>query len=582
MDKSSIHGMPTGFFRTLGRLVILLGVEWRLVLLGLCLMIAASLATVIGPRIIAYLIDNTLTTGDNQKLFVILSIYAATELLRLISTAGHMYSFSVAGQRVMQTLRLQLYERFMQLPQSYFAKNPTGQIVTRLTNDITVIGQVFTAGVVLIIEKCITVLVIAIGLLTLDTRLAALALIPYSVFLIASIFISGWVHRLYRRLYAQLERFNTYLAEVLGGIQVIHLFSAEEHHLKDFRSVNFDLARSQRDSRLSFAVLHPLVTVVTGTSMSLLIWYGGGMVHAGTLKLGTLVACLSYVIWLMWPLIHIIEKWSIFLSGISAAERIFECFDWESDEELKDLHLSVPTTHSMRGEITFKNVSFAYDSAIPAVKDLSFTIKPGEKVGIIGPSGSGKSTLLSLLRRFYDPQFGQILIDGVDIRTLNKRSLRRSLGLVQQDIFLFHGNVEDNINLWDTESSLSQDLINSLLPSGFDLKKAIAERGVNLSVGEKQLISFLRCLISKPRIWLLDEASANLDQESEGKMFELLNTHAKEQTVISIAHRISTVREADKILVLHKGHLIEQGNHSSLMKQKGFYAKLFKLQEVSQ
>jgi ATP-binding cassette, subfamily B, multidrug efflux pump len=567
------------FFFTLVRIFSLLKSEWKYVLLGIFLMSLASLATVASPRIIAYFIDNVLSTKQSQDVLIVLLFYGLNEILRLSSTAGHMYFFSVAGQRVMLTLRIKLYERMLQLPQSYFSNNPSGQIITRITTDIAAVGQVFTAGVVLIIEKCITVFLICLALLTLNTKLALLALVPYSIFLLASVFISQWVHRVYKNLYAQLERFNSYLGEIVGGIRVIHLFNAEDYHLDDFSNVNQDLAVSQRNARLSFAVLHPLITVITGSSTVLVLWYGAQMISAGEIGLGTLVASLSYVLWLMWPLIHIIEKWSVFLSGMSAAERIFECFAWDKDEELIHLDKSAESIQNINGKISFKDVHFSYDSGVSAIRGLSLSIKAGQKIGIIGPSGSGKSTLFSLLRRFYDPQSGEIRIDGVDISKLDKRSLRASLGLVQQDIFLFGGTVGENISFWEKDIHLRGEIIKEFLPEGLDAEKVIAERGVNLSVGEKQLISFLRCLVSKPQIWLLDEASANLDQNSERRMFEMLKKYAKDETVISIAHRLSTVKDADLIVVMHKGYMIEQGNHEDLMRLGGFYASMFKLQE---
>lgn len=573
--------IKNGNKRTIRLLVALLFKERLIMSTSIIFLAFSAIATVMGPRIIGFIVDGALASKDSSALFRLVLFYAFIEVIRLISTVSYTYLFSVAGQKVMHNLRIDLFEHFLKLPISHFDKNPSGQVVTRLTTDVAAVGQLFTAGVVAILEKIITVLAIIIALFLMDPLIALVALLPFPILFLVSVLTSRFIYRVYRSLYIQLEDITTNLSESLLGIKILKLFNSENSHLKILNKSSYLLGEEQRRTRFAMAVLHPLVTMITAISIAGLMWIGGPLVVKGDLQLGVLVTAFSYLIWLFWPIIHIIDKWNVFLSGLASCERIFESLQWSEEEGLLQIDKApLKSNITTRGEIIFENLSFSYDQESWIFKDFSFTIKPGERIGIVGISGSGKSSLIALLRRLYDPQSGRILIDGVNIRDYDKRTLRSIIGCVEQDIFLFGGKVRDNLKLFEDDNnwSFENELANNLgIESKLDLE--VGERGLNLSSGERQLLSFIRTASTKPSIWILDEASSNLDQYTEKLLFNKLEQLSKAATLISIAHRVSSVRNLDRILVLHHGKVLESGTHEELLKLGGFYSKLCELQQ---
>lgn len=558
----------------------LISAEGKLLAAGFLLLAATSIATVFVPRIIASIVDDAIVPGNYDALFPLVVLYISVEITRVICGASHTYIFSLTGQRLMHALRYKLFYNFLKLPAAFFARNSSAVVLTRVTNDIGTVGQLFQSGVLQAIENLITILIILAAFFLLDYRFAIMALLPYPLVILTALAGSKLMHRIFKSLFDYQEDFNAYLTESVAGADAIHLFNAEQSQNERFIPLNQKLRKAQVNVRMIFAVFHPFVTVTSAISIASLIWFGGNLIAAGEAQLGILVASVSYVVWLTWPIMTVIDKWNILISGAAAYRRLAEAFEWELEEDLEPIDTPAAHPETALGAVSFENVYFSYDGNTPILENFSLEIKAGESIGIVGPSGSGKSTVLALLRRFYEPDRGRILVDGRDIRSYNKRELRSLIGLVQQDPFIFSGSVEDNISLWEPLSDeVAEDAIEAIFPEA-ELKKEIAERGANLSLGEKQLISFARSLASKPGIWLLDEASASLDQDSEKRLFEILTSYRKQHTVISIAHRVSTVRGADRIIVLNRGKVVESGNHRELLRKGGLYARLFNLQTL--
>jgi ATP-binding cassette subfamily B multidrug efflux pump len=555
--------------------------EKKIIILGFFFLAITCVTTVLSPRVLARIVDEGIVPRNYAVLMHLLHLYAIVELSKLGSSALHTYVFSLAGQRLMHKLRNMLYYNFLKLPAGFYAKNSSSGILTRITNDIYNVGQLFQAGVLQAVENFITLSFIIIAFFLLDYRFALIALAPFPIVVAAALIGSKIMHRIFKSLYSQLQSFNSFLTESIGGIQIVHLFNAEETQSRAFQPLNLELKKAQRDTRLVFAFFHPLVTVSAALGIASLIYFGGKYVIAGEARVGVLVASISYVVWISWPVMTVIDKWNMFISGMVAYRRVVETINWELEDDLGDISLPAGKTEKIDGNIVFENVSFSYENGSKVLENFNLEIKKGENVGIVGPSGSGKSTIFNLLRRFYEPQSGRILIDGRDIKTFPKRELRSNLGLVQQDLFLFSGSIQENITFWDDSSPAAKDSAYDLISSSLNVAKQLSERGSNLSLGERQLISFLRCLSSNPQIWLLDEASASLDQQSEKRLFEILNRYSEGKSIVSIAHRVSTVRDADRIIVLNKGRIIEDGKHSMLIRNNGLYARLYNLQTSS-
>jgi ABC-type multidrug transport system fused ATPase/permease subunit len=368
----------------------------------------------------------------------------------------------------------------------------------------------------------------------------------------------------------------------------VQLFNREKLHFLRFCQFNEIYAQAQTQSIRVFALFQPTITIAAGLSIALVIWYGGQDTIRGTIRIGILVAYFSYILALFQPVREIADKWNLFLSGMASAERIHSVLSWPVELPHLDSQSDLKPLESVRGEIVFENVWFAYQNEDWVLRDFSFHIAPGERIGVVGSTGAGKTSLISLLMRLYEPQKGRILLDGKDLKSYDRRSLRSAIGVVQQEVFLFSGSFEENISFWGSTSSQSP-LVKQLksllklshLTEGRELP-ALDERGSNFSMGEKQLIAFVRALAAEPKIWILDEASANLDSATELLLQNALNQASGQCTTLLVAHRLATVRTADRILVLHRGRLIESGSHAQLLQQNGLYAKLYRYQSAAE
>jgi ATP-binding cassette subfamily B protein len=432
---------------------------------------------------------------------------------------------------------------------------------------------------------------ILVSLLVLDLKLGLIVAATFPPLVLISAYFSRRLKVAYRDARSKLSALNAFLAENLMGMRVVHLFNREQVHLERFDRVNQWYTDAQIGTVRVFALFHPTITWAQGIAMALIVWYGARATLHEDLKLGVLVAFFSYVLSIFQPMREIADKWNVFLSGITSAERVFSILGWPTEEDIAPTLGDTLPLLPIQGHIEFKNVWFAYEGEYWVLKDFSVDMRPGSRIGVVGHTGAGKTTLISLLLRFYEPQKGQILLDGKDLRSYDRATLRKAIGIIQQDVFLFSGTLLENVTFWGTSmasesqaleffSAMGQDA--SLLENPDGSSRRLEERASNLSMGEKQLMAFGRAFAADPRLWILDEATANMDSSTEALLLRSLASASKDKTAILIAHRLATVKDADRILVLHKGSLIEQGTHSELMALNGLYARLYRYQAAAQ
>lgn len=557
--------------------------------LGILLLVSACRLSM--PWLIKLAIDQHLSMGDLDGYYPLLMVFAAVAMVDAILRRSQQLAVETGGQNALLDLRLALFRRLQELPAAYFDRTPTGRLVGRVTTDVEALQELFSSGVVTILGDLIFLITTLIILFSLHFKLALVAILVVPVLLGLTLLIRLRVRTAYVAMRAKLSEMNGFLHERLSGMSVVQMFNREGETMVSYGEINDDVCDSQLKTVWWETCLSTTVEMLSSFTVAIILWYGGGLVAEnwqqggiqGGLTLGVLFAFIDYMQKFFHPLNELSLKYTVMQNAMTAARRIFDLLD--EPERLPECEAPV-NPGEVVGEIRFENVTFGYDPKNPVMKDVSFSVAPGEKVALVGATGAGKTTVLKLLTRLYDPTEGRITLDGIDLRDYEARDLRKRIGLVPQDVFLFEGDILENIRLGNVNVSeekaiaaatrLHLDQLVSRFPGGW--REPVRERGRNLSAGEKQLISFARVLAASPRVLVLDEATSNVDSHTEHILQEAVRDIMQGRTSLAIAHRLSTVRDADRILVFHQGELAEQGTHEELMQQEGLYACLVALQ----
>jgi len=570
--------------RLMRRLLQYLRPYWRQVGVALGAILVGSAASLAQPYLIKVAIDRYIAAGRLDGLDRIALLYLAILVAAFAAEYVQTWSMQFTGQRIMFDLRMAIYGHLQRLDLRFYDRNPVGRLMTRVTSDVDVLNDLFTSGVVTVFSDVLTLVGIMVMMLVMNWRLA---LVTFGVLPII-VGISQWfrknVRDSYRVVRGWIARINAFLQENITGMTTVQLFRREALNFQRFDDIDRKHRDANIDSIFYYAVFYPAVEAVSSLAAALIIWYGGMRHLGGALTIGSLVAFLQYSQRFFRPISDMSEKFNILQAAMASSERIFKLLD-------EPVVIASPVAPAVRpapaaGHIAFDHVWFAYSDENFVLRDVSFDVKPGERVGIVGATGSGKTTLINLLLRFYDVNRGRITIDGVDVRALDLTDLRGLFSLVLQDVHLFSGSIADNIRLGhpsidDTRVRMAARAVHAepfieRMPNGFD--SAVAERGSTLSMGQKQLLSFARALAFDPRVLILDEATSSVDTETELMIRDALHVLMSGRTTIAIAHRLSTIQDMDKILVLHKGQVREVGTHQELLAQRGIYFKLFELQ----
>jgi ATP-binding cassette, subfamily B, multidrug efflux pump len=555
----------------------------RLFFFALLLLPLLQLFGLAQPYLMKIAIDRYMATGDFWGLQEVALLFLVAVVGEAVATYYHYYLTMRVAQKSLADMRVAIFAHVQKLPMSYFDRNPVGRLVTRMTSDVDVLQEMFAAGAMTVLSDFVMLFWIVVIMFTIDAKLAlvSLALIPPMFFAIN--FFRHKARVTYRLIRERIARINGYLGEAISGMAVIQLFVREEKSYRDFDELNAAHRDANQLSNIYEAALYSMVEAAGSVSLGLLLWYGGGQALAGAIGIGTIVAFKEYINRFFVPLRDFSQKYTVMQSAMSSAERIFQLLDTPIAIENPPEPL-VPRPFT--GEVRFENVRFAYKSDTPVLKGVSFRVAPGERVAIVGATGSGKTTTIKLLSRFYDIQSGSIKVSGVDVRDWDVAALRRHIGVVLQDVFLFSGDVRTNLTLG--ESGIPDERIMQAiryanferflnrLPGG--LAAHVRERGSNFSTGQRQLLSLARVLVFQPEILVLDEATSSVDTETELLIQDALEKVMKGRTCLVIAHRLSTIRNADRIIVFHHGEIREIGTHAELMEKQGIYYRLYQLQ----
>lgn len=533
------------------------------------------------PYITKIAIDQYIRPGQLRGLYALTALFVGILVVRLFASFAQVYLLQLSGQKIMQDMRTQIFDHLMKLPIKFFDKNPVGRLVTRATNDVAAINEMYASVLVYLFKDVFLVLGILAIMIQLNWRLGVLILVLAPLIAYATWEFRKRARDAYRDFRRKLAKLNAYMQESISGMRIIQLFAQESRSYKTFQSINQEEFEANMRQLMVFAIYQPIIHLMSAVAVALIIWYGGGGVIQGIFTLGSLVAFLSYVEMLFAPIRDLAEKYNILQSAMASAERIFMLLDEKPEDPGKGRVLP-----RVEGAIEFRDVWFAYEDEDWVLRGVSFKVNAGERVAIVGPTGSGKTTIISLLTRLYDIQKGQILLDGVDIRELDIHFLRAQLAVVLQDVFLFSGDVLGNITLQSDKIPKERAIeaarfvqassFIEQLPHGYSAE--VKERGATLSVGQRQLLAFARAVAFDPKILILDEATANIDSQTESLIQESLKKILRGRTSLTIAHRLSTIRESDKIIVLYKGVVVEQGTHEELLARRGLYHALYTLQ----
>ncbi len=570
--------------RLLGRLLTYLRPHRRLVAGSVALLLIHAGLAVVGPALTQRALDQAVPAGDGGRLVRYAVIFVAALAVTFVVDYGQVVLTARVGQRVMSDLRTEIFGHLQRLSVPFYDRNPVGRLMTRVTSDVETLNELFSSGVVSVFGDLFTLIAITTMMVVIDWRLALIALLVLPVMWLVATVFRRRIREVFRDIRARVARLNSFLQEQLSGVEVVQLFGREERSATEFATVN----RAHLDAHLRsitiYAVFFPLVELVSAIAMALLLVRGGGRILAGSLTIGVLAAFFQLVRRFFQPLQDLSEKVNLLQAAMASSERVFRLLD--APITIAESPTPLPVPDPVRGEVAFEGVWFRYSPGGPWVlEDVSFRVPAGSTTALVGHTGAGKTTVISLLLRYYDPERGRITLDGVDIRQLGLADLRRQFGFVQQDLFLFTGDILRNLVLdphtSEAGAAAAAERVGvggfiRRLPAGYH--HVLTERGRNLSVGERQLLSFARAMARDPRILLLDEATSSVDSEAEARIQRGVAELMAGRTSVVVAHRLSTILHANEILVLHHGKVVERGRHQDLLAAKGVYERLYQLQ----
>jgi len=542
-------------------------------------------AILIKPYLIKYVIDDYIVTKSNNlaDIRIIGISYFVVVLLGAVFEYSQTNLLTYIGQRIMYNIRNELFEHIQTMSMSFFDKNSTGRILTRVTNDIESLSDLFSGVITDVFKNIIMLIGILIVMVYLDIRMTLVSICCIPIIVIVSFIYRIFARKNFIKMKGMLSKINGFLAENISGMKLVQIFHREREKQLELEKLDKEYFKYSLREIILNGFSKPVIDIINNLTIAAVIWFCFNRVLDNSLKIGVLFAFITYIKQFFDPLSDIAEKYTSIQSSLISSERIFEILD--THEGLEDL-ASGKAVEKLQGQVEFKNVWFAYNDENWVLKDISFKIEPGDTVAFVGATGSGKSTIISLMARFYDVQKGEILIDGVDIKEYNLSDLRRQIAVVLQDVFLFAGDIKDNIRLNNTAISdddianaaqyVSADKFIESLPMGYN--EQVRERGCNYSSGQKQLISFARAVAFEPSILVLDEATASIDTQTEMLIQEAMSNISVGRTTIIIAHRLSTIKNSDRIIVLRKGRIKETGSHSELISTNGIYNNLYRMQ----
>ena len=553
------------------------------VIFALLLVLGLTAFDLYRPMLVGDAIDTFGANGDYDVIIATAIKYAVVLALSFAFNTAQTWILQKTGQNIILQMRKDLYRHIQSLGSRYFDITPVGKLVTRVTNDVEALNEMYSGILVQLFRNIVKIVGLAGVMLVLDVRLAAISFVLMPLVIGLTVLCQKIARNIYRLYRTRLTDINTFLSEHLSGMKIIQIFGRQERKFEEFHDKNTKLYKAFYREMLMYAVFRPLIYILSILSLMIVLWFGSRNVFDEIISVGTLYIFSNYIRSFFDPIQELAEQFSTLQSSIASAEKIFTVMD--EDEFIPEVE-NPKQPDKITGKIEFDHVWFAYDGENYVLKDVSFVINPGEKVAFVGATGAGKSSILNLIGRYYDIQKGHIYIDGIDIRQLSKKKLRSAIGQMQQDVFIFEGDVAYNIRLnddaiTDAQVKAAAEYVNAShfiekLPQGYH--EPVTERGATFSAGERQLLSFARTLAHNPSILVMDEATANIDTETEILIQEALEKLMDGRTTIMVAHRLSTIQHADCIMVMHKGRICERGTHRELLEQDGIYRKLYELQ----
>lgn len=539
------------------------------------------------PYLTKIAVDDAISNKDYNLLFILVLVLFGSLIFQAVMQYALTYFTQLMGQKIIYDLRVKVFSHIQKLSLKYFDKTPIGTIVTRVTNDVEALNEMFSSGIIMVFSDVFIIVWILGFMFAMSWELALITLSVLPILFYATFLFRKKVRIAYRQERKFLSRLNSYMQEHITGMSIVQIFGKEREEYKKFLSINSDYRNALIRSVFYYATFYPVVEILSSISVALIIWYGGGSVIQGSMTVGILFAFIQYTEMFFRPIRDLSEKYNIMQTAMAASEKIFSVLD---DNTIIENNPKIKNIGRLKGEVEFNNVTFAYNEGEDVLKNVSFKINSGETVAIVGATGAGKTSIISLLTRFYDIQKGEIKVDGFNIKQLDKHELREKISVVLQNVYLFSGDIKSNIGL-DAKEISDERLIEAAKIVGADkfiqklpakYNEAVKEKGATLSVGQKQLISFARALAFDPQILILDEATSSIDTETEILIKKAIEKLLVGRTSIVIAHRLSTIQNSDKIIVMHKGEIREIGTHQELLAKRGIYHKLYQLQYKEQ